>query len=144
MKGKVIPKTGIKRIRTWLIVFLFSIIFAEYILGCFQLPAVIPEALNGKYRTRHREYKGQFFELRPSLITLGFSGGKYKYYNIKRVAKEIIDNRILFTILCANEGRGEEFNFSFFADFAGEGTIHFKNKPQVAWKKQETKNRLQR
>ena len=63
---------------------------------------------------------------------------KYKYYNVKRVEKEIIDNRMLYTILCANEDKGEEFNFSFFTDLAGGRTIHFKNKPQVAWEKQET------
>ena len=139
MKGKGTPKTGIKRPRIRLIVFLFSIMLAEYIMGCFQPPAFIPEELSGKYRTTHPKYEGQFFELSPELITLGFSDGKFKYYKVKRVEKEIIDNRILYTILCANEDEGEEFNFAFFTDFAGKGIIHFKNKPQVAWGKQETK-----
>jgi hypothetical protein len=138
VKGKITPKTGMKRTPRRLIVFLFSIILVEYILGCFQPPAVIPEELNGKYRTSHLEYQGQFFELSPRLITLGFSGGKYKYYNIKRVAQEILENRILYTILCGNDDKGEEFNFSFFSDPAGGRIIHFKNKPQVAWLKQET------
>jgi len=138
VKGKFTPKTGIKRTRTREIVFLFSIILGQYIWGCFQLPAVIPAELNGKYRTSHFEYRDQFFELSPRLITLGFSGGEYKYYNVKRVAKKNIDNKTLYTILCVNEDKGEEFNFSFFSDFAGGRTIHFKNKPQVAWRKQET------
>ena len=112
--------------------------FAGYFVGCSQPPKFIPEELSGKYITTHPEYEDQFFELSSELITLGFGDGKYKYYNVKRVEKEIIDNRILYTILCANEDKGEEFNFAFFADFAGGGIIHFKNKPQVAWKKQET------
>ena len=74
---------------------------------------------------------------------MGFSGGTYKYYNVKRVEKEMIDNRILYTILCGNEDEGEEFNFAFFTDFAGKGIIHFKNKPQVAWKKTRNTNILQ-
>ena len=82
--------------------------------------------------------------LSTELITLGFSDGKYKYYKVKRVEKEIIDNRILYTILCGNEDEGEEFNFAFFTDFAGKGIIHFKNKPQVAWEKTSNRNILQR
>jgi len=139
VKGKVILETGIKRTLTPLIVFLFSILFAEYIMGCFQPPAFIPEELSGKYRTTHPKYEDQFFELSPKLITLGFSDGKFKYYKVKGVEKKIIDNRILYTILCANEDEGEEFNFAFFTDFAGKGIIHFKNKPRIAWGKQKTK-----
>ena len=30
-----------------------------------------------------------------------------------------------------------DFHFAFFADFAGDGIIHLKNKPQVSWKKEE-------
>ena len=138
-KAKVIPKkTGIKRTRRGLIVFMFSVMFAEYLVGCSQAPKFIPEELNGKYSATHPEYKDQFFELNTGRITLGFSDGKYKYYNVKRVEKEIIDNRILYTILCGNDVEREEFNFAFFTDFANGGIIHFKNKPQVAWKKQET------
>ncbi len=139
MKRKVIPQTGIKRTPTRLIVFLFSVMLAQYILGCFQPPAFIPEELSGKYITTHPEYEDQFFELRPELITLGFGGGTLiKLYDVKRVEKEIVGQKILYTILCGNEDQGEEFNFTFFTDFAGEGAIYFKNKPQVAWQKQET------
>ena len=138
MKRKILPQTGIKRTRTRLIVFLFSVMFAEYILGCFHPPASIPEELSGKYITTHPAYEDQFFELSPGLITLGFGDGTLKFYDVKRVEKETIDNRILYTILCGNEDQGEEFNFAFFTDSAGEGIIHFKNKPQVAWEKQET------
>ena len=144
MKAKVIPKTGIKRIRTRLIVIMFSVMFAGYFLGCSQPPKFIPEELNGKYSATHPEYKDEFFELGTELITLGFSGGKYKYYDVKGVEKEMIDNRVLYTILCGNEDKGEEFNFAFFTDFAGKGIIHFKNKPQVAWKKARNINILQR
>lgn len=112
--------------------------FVEYFVSCSQPVKFIPEELTGKYLTTHPEYKSQFIELGSELITLGFGEGKYKYYNVKRVKKEIIENRILYTILCGNEDQGEEFNFSFFADFAGRGVIHFKNKPQVAWDKQAT------
>lgn len=138
MKGKVTPKTKIKRARTRLIAFLFSIMFAAYIWGCFKPPALIPEEFSGTYRTTHPRYAEEFFELSPGLITLGFGDGSRRYYSVIRVKKEIINNRMLYTILCGNEDEGEEFNFSFFTDSMGEGTIHFKNKPQVAWKKQET------
>ena len=112
--------------------------FVEYFVSCSQPVKFIPEELTGKYLTTHPEYKSQFIELGSELITLGFGEGKYKYYNVRRVKKEMIENRILYTILCGNEDQGEEFNFSFFADFAGRGVIHFKNKPQVAWDKQAT------
>jgi hypothetical protein len=115
---------------------------AAYFVGCFQAPKFIPEELSGKYSATHPEYKDQFFELDTGHITLGFSDGTYKYYTVKRVKKEIIDNRILYTILCGNEDAGEEFNFAFFTDFAGKGIIHFKNKPQVAWKKSSNRNSL--
>ena len=61
-----------------------------------------------------------------------------KHYDVKRVEKEIFDRRTLYTVLCVNEDQGEEFNFAFFVDFAGVGLIHFKNKPQVSWVKEET------
>ena len=135
MKTKVIPKTEIQPTRTRLIVFLFSIMFAEYILGCFQPPALIPAALSGKYSTTHPRYKGQFFVLRPTLITLGSGDGELNFYKVIRVKKEIIEHRILYTVLCGNEDLEEEFNFAFFPDFDGKGIIHFKNKPQVSWEK---------
>ena len=119
-------------------VILFSVMFAANIWGCLQAPVFIPEKLSGIYRTTHREYDNQFFKLDSKLVTMGFGEGKLKYYSVKRVEKEIIDNRILYTILCANESEGEEFNFAFFADFADEVIIHFKNKPYVAWEKQKS------
>ena len=137
MKRKAIPQTDIKRTRTGLIVFLFSVMLAEYILGCFHPPASIPEELSGKYITTHPGYVDQFFRLSPGLITLGFGDGKHKFYKVKRVEKKIIEHRTLYTILCGNEDQGEEFNFAFFTDLAGEGVIHFKNKPQVVWEKQK-------
>jgi len=144
VKTKVIPKTGIKRTRTRLIIFMFSVMFAEYLVGCSQAPKFIPEELNGKYSATHPGYEDQFFELGTELITMGFSDGTYKYYTVKRVEKEIIDHRILYTILCGNEDEGEEFNFAFFTDAPGGRIIHFKNKPQVAWKKTKNRNILQR
>jgi len=135
----VTPKTTIKRTLTPLIVFLFAVIFGGSIWGCFHMPAVIPEGLIGKYITTHPEYEDQFFELGPGLITLAFGGAKYKYYSVKRVEKELIDNRMLYTILCADEDKGEEFNFAFFTYFDGGVIVHFKNKQHVVWKKQQTK-----
>ena len=144
MRGKVIPKTGIKRTRTRLIVFMFSVLFVEYFVGCSQPPKFIPEELSGEYRTTYPKYENEFFNLSPKLITLGFDNGNRKVYEVIRIEKEIIDNRILYTILCGNEDEGEEFNFAFFTDFAGKGIIHFKNKPQVAWEKTRNRNILQR
>ena len=138
MKGKAIPKTEKNRTLTGLIILLFSVMVAGSIAGCSQSPGFIPAELRGKYATDDPKYKDQFFELSPVMVTLGFGGGKYKYYSVKRVEKEVIDHRTLYTILCANVDEGEEFNLSFFVDFAGEGILHFKNKPQVAWEKQET------
>ena len=136
-KDKVTPKTEKKRTLTVPIFLLFSLMVAGSIPGCSQSLRLIPAEIRGKYATTDPEYKNQFFELGPVLITLGFDGGKFKHYNVKRIEKEIVDHRTLYTILCANESEGEEFNFSFFVDSAGEGIIHFKNKPQVAWEKQE-------
>ena len=144
MKAKVIPKTGIKRTRTQLIVFMFSVMFAAHFVGCSRPPKFIPEELSGEYRTTYPKYENEFFELSPKLITLGSGDGKPKFYEIMRVEKEITGNRILYTILCGNEDAGEEFNFAFFTDFAGKGIIHFKNKPQVAWEKARNRNILQR
>ena len=76
MKDKVIPKTGLKRTRTRLIVIMFSVMFAGYFPGCSQPPKFIPEELNGKYSATYPEYKNQFFELGTELITMGFSGWK--------------------------------------------------------------------
>jgi hypothetical protein len=116
---------------------LFAVMFAGYISGCFLTPTSIPEKLSGKYTTTHPGYENQYFELSPELITMGFAGGMLKHYDVKRVEKEIIDRRTLYTVLCVNEDQGEEFNFAFFADLAGEGSIHFKSKTQVSWKKKE-------
>ena len=143
-KDKVIPKTEIKQIRTRLVVFMLSVMFAGYVVGCSRPPKFIPEELSGEYRTTYPKYENEFFELSPKLITLGSGDGKPKFYEIMRVEKEIIDNRILYTILCGNEDEREEFNFAFFTDFAGKGIIHFKNKPQVAWEKARNRNILQR
>ena len=139
MKGNVTPKATIKRTLRPLIVFLVAILFGGYISGCFSKPAVVPEELFGKYTTTHPEYEDRFFELSSGLITLAFGNGKYKYYSVKRVEKEIIDDRMLYTILCSNEDKEEEFNFAFFADLENGGIIHFKNKQHVTWEKQESK-----
>jgi len=139
MKPVTIPKTGIKRTRTWLAVILLSVMFAGYISGCIQVPTFIPEELSGKYIATHPGYEDQYFELSPGLITMGFADGNLKFYDVRRVEKEIIGGRTLYTVLCVNEDQGEEFNFAFFADPADKGIIHFKNKPQVSWEKDETK-----
>ena len=138
MKGKAIPKTKKNRTLAGLIILLYSLMVAGSMAGCSQSSRSIPKELRGKYATNDPKYKDQFIELSSVMILLGFGGGKHKYYSVERVEKEIIDNRILFTILCTNEDEGEEFNFSFFVDLAGEGILHFKNKPQVTWEKQET------
>lgn len=138
MKDNVTPKTTINRKLRPLIAFLFAVMFGGYIWGCFHMPAVLPEELIGKYITTHPEYEDQYFEIGSRLITLAFGGRKYRYYNVKRVKKEIIDNRILYTILCANEDKGEEFNFAFFVESERDGIIHFKNKPHVIWEKHKT------
>jgi hypothetical protein len=138
----VAPEITRNRTFTTLIVFLSAVMFGGSILGCFHTPAVIPEELIGKYITTHPEYEDQFFELGSGLIILAFGGGKYKYYNVKRVEKKIIDNRILYTILCANEDKGEEFNFAFFADLERGGIIQFKNKQHVVWEKQKHHTRI--
>jgi hypothetical protein len=139
VKGNVTPNATIKRAPGPLNVFLFAILIGGYIWGCSSKPAVIPEELIGKYTTTHPEYEDQFFELGSGLITLAFGDGKYKYYSVKRVEKEIIDDRLLYTILCSNEDEEEEFNFAFFADLENGRVIRFKNKQHVSWEKQESK-----
>jgi hypothetical protein len=114
---------------------LFSVIFAGYISGCSRTPTSIPEALSGKYVTDHPGYEGEYFELSPNHVVMGFANGMLKYYDVIKVEKEIVDPKTLYTVLCANEMEGEEFNFAFFADTAVEGIIHLKNKPQVPWEK---------
>ena len=138
MAHKIKSQTEKNQTLTRLMMILFSVMVASSISGCSQSSRSIPEELRGKYATNDPQYEDQFFELSSELILLEFGGGKHKYYRVERVGKEIIDNRILFTILCANKDEGEEFNFSFFTDLAGGGILHFKNKPQVAWEKQET------
>ena len=138
MAHKIKSQTEKNQTLARLMMILFSVMVASSISGCSQSSRSIPEELRGKYATNDPKYENQFFKLDPDLITLGFGGGEFKYYNVKRVELEIIDHRTLYTILCTNEDEGEEFNFSFFIDSAGEGIIHFKNKPQVAWEKQET------
>ena len=137
MAPKFISQTAKKRTLRQFIFILISVMVAGTISGCSQSSSSIPEELMGKYVTDHPKYENEFFELGQGLLTLRLGNGKFKYYEVKRVEKEMIDNRVLYTILCANEDQGEEFNFAFFTDSAGEGIIHFKNKPQVAWQKQE-------
>ena len=119
-------------------VVLVSVIFAGYISGCSRALTSIPEELSGKYITDHPGYENEYFELSPDHIVMGFANGKLKYYDVKKVEKEIVDPKTLYTVLCANEKEGEEFNFAFFADAAVKGVIHFKNKPQVSWEKEKT------
>jgi hypothetical protein len=138
VKDNVTPKITTNRTSTPLIVFLVTVMLEGSICGCFHTPAVIPEELIGKYITTHPEYEDQFFELGSGLITLAFGGGKYKYYNVKRVETKNIENRVLYTVLCANEDEGEEFNFAFFANLEKGGIIKFKNKQHVVWEKQKT------
>ncbi len=135
MKGKAKIKTVGQSSLARRVVFLIVILLAAIKSSCFYAPVVIPPELTGTYRTTHRDYEDQFFELGSRIVTMGFSGSLYKFYSVKKIQKEIIDNRTLYTILCANEDSEEEFNFAFFVDFAGEVIIHFKNKPKVAWKK---------
>jgi hypothetical protein len=139
VKGKAIPKTEKNRTPTGLIIVLFSAMVAGSIAGCSQSPGFIPAELRGKYATDDPKYKDQFIELSSAMILLGFGGGEYKYYSVKRVEKEIIDDRLLYTILCSNEDEEEEFNFAFFADLENGRVIRFKNKQHVSWEKQESK-----
>ena len=136
MKGKVIMEIAGNRVLVEHIAFLFAILLTAINSGCSYAPTIIPEELRGIYKTTHRKYENQFFELDSKLVIMSFGGDLYKYYNVRKIDKEIIDNRILYTILCTNEDEGEEFNFAFFVDFAGEVIIHFKNKSKIAWIKQ--------
>jgi hypothetical protein len=136
VKGKIITKLGSIRTCKHQIVFLYAVLFTGFNLGCYFAPPVIPAEITGKYITTHRGYENHFFELGSRLVTMGFGGGVYKYYSVEKIRKEIIENRTLYTILCVNENQEEEFNFAFFVDFSGNVTIHFKNKPKVAWYKQ--------
>ena len=124
-----------KRICKSLIISIYAILIATIIWGCLYGPAIIPEELRGIYKTTHRNYDDKYFELKSRLVTVGFDDKLFKYYTVKKLKKEVIDNKTLFTILCVHEDEEEEFNFAFFADFTEEVIIHFKNKPKVAWKK---------
>lgn len=106
------------------------------VMGCLQSQGSIPAEIIGKYATNDPEYENEYFELSTQLLTIGFAHGNIKYYDVKGVQKKIIDNRLLYTVLCANEAENEEFNFSFFYDSKDKSTIIFKNKPKVSWKRQ--------
>jgi len=112
--------------------------FAGYISGCVQAPTFIPEELSGKYITTHPGYEDHYFELNPGFIIMRLASGTLKFYDVRRVEKRVITRRTLYTVLCVNVDQGEEFNFAFFADLAGEGVIYFKNKPEVLWEKEKT------
>lgn len=119
------------------IIFLCSVMAAGPIIGCSQALKTIPEELRGKYATTDPNYIDQYVELDMALITLGFAGGKIKYYDVRKVRREnVVDGRLLYSILCANDAHEEEFNLSFFHDSADEGIIHFKNKPHITWERQ--------
>jgi hypothetical protein len=144
VQSVILPKTGIKPARIRLTVILLSVMFAGYISGCVQAPTFIPEEFSGKYITTHPGYEDHYFELYPGFIIMRLAGGTLKFYNVRRVEKRVITRRTLYTVLCVNEARGEEFNFAFFADLAGEGVIYFKNKPEVLWEKQRNRPILHR
>jgi hypothetical protein len=130
--------TGIMRTPTRRAVILFTVMFVGFLAGCFQTPASMPDELFGKYITTHPGYEDQYFELGPDLIIMGFADGTLKFYDVKSVEIDPIDRKTLYSVLCANEDYAEEFNFAFFADLADEGIIHFRNKPQVSWEKEES------
>ena len=137
MAGKVKQRKILKRNLMRLTLLLLAIIAAAFLSGCSQPLRVIPEELRGKYVTDDPDYENHSFELDSLTLTLGFADGNSKFYDVKRVDKEMVDNTMLFTILCANEAENEEFNFSFFYDSAHEGDIRFKNKTHVTWQKQK-------
>jgi hypothetical protein len=88
--------------------------------------------------TDDSRYEDKYFELNSRSIIFGFADGSLKFYDVEKVEKNIIDNRILYTVLCANEAEGERFNFSFFYESTDKISVHFKNRPNATWEKEQT------
>ena len=130
--------TATKRTLRKMIIILIFVMIAGAFFGCSQSLRAIPEEIRGKYVTDDPRYENHFFELSQGFITLGFTDGSMKFYEVKAIGKKSVDNKILYTALCANAAEGEEFNLSFFYDSVDVERLYFKNKPDVTWKKEKT------
>jgi len=99
----------------------------------------ISDELIGVWRNRALQYAGTFFEFKKNQISFGATTGEVFNYAITKIKRK--KNRqndwILYTVYYLNESL-QTYEFSFYYQPSGQGTIIFRNKPDKVWSKDES------
>lgn len=141
-------KRVISRIKSMVLLFIILLLIA----GCGDgRDLIVKDGLEGVWKTNHAIYRDCSLGITKDIIV--FASGynlevldafllKHIEVNFitkikKRVekGKEKEEEKVLYTVYYENMNK-QKCAFPFYLDSSGEGTISFKNQPQMKWKKE--------
>jgi hypothetical protein len=116
---------------------LIALLMLPVLLGCGpEKTKTIPEDLLGTWKTSEPKYADTFIELMRDSIIFGLAEGPPRVHPVLAVEKLREKGNLLYTIRYQDEER-ESYNFSFYYDPSGGGTLQWKNQPGILWTKQQ-------
>ncbi|MFZ2055095.1 MAG: hypothetical protein WAU81_12985 [Candidatus Aminicenantales bacterium] len=99
----------------------------------------ISDELIGVWRTQAISHRGTFFELRKDQISFGTDTGEVFNHVITKVKRKKDEHNawILYTVYYLNDS-SQTYQFPFYYQPSGQGTILFKNKPDEVWRRDKS------
>ncbi|UCC38941.1 MAG: hypothetical protein JSV96_14175 [Candidatus Aminicenantes bacterium] len=120
----------------------FAILIVFIGANCGKKTAISDELI-GVWKTMSPKYKGCFFELQKSTITIGPKEGEpntFAITNIKR-KKENRGEWALYTVYYVDLG-GKEYEFPIYYLPEKNGVIRFANQEKVVWTRENHQLRM--
>lgn len=113
-----------------------AVILAVIIILIFRKDRTVPDDLVGVWKTSIQEYAGSFFELKRGAIIFATKEGVLSTSNITKIKKkEQNQDWTIYTIYYKNQEK-QKCEFPFYYYSVDKGTIRFKNKEQIVWRKE--------
>jgi hypothetical protein len=119
------------------------VVFILFMIAFFGIQCgkslTVPDHLIGVWKTMDTRYADRPFELRREEIIFHTGGGNSDTYRIKKIEVKSAPQKggdlyiIHYKIL-----EGKVYKFSFYYDRTGNGTITYKNQPQMVWTKEKS------
>ncbi len=115
------------------VMILFMFLFFGFQCGKSQ---TAPDHLIGVWKTTDTRYADRPFEIRKEEIIFHTGGNNFDTYRIHKIEVESASKKegnlyvIHYKIL-----EGKVYKFSFYYNPAGNGTIRYKNQPEMVWVK---------
>ncbi len=112
------------------------VLVAIHVLGC-QASEGLDEDVAGVYFTTDKRYDDRSFELSEQTIAFGIGNGRHDRFEVAQIGRSFEADRTVYTVHFANTD-GDDFRIEFYHDSGDGGTITFKHRQDVVWKKRNS------